>query len=327
MTQFNPLSIAGVGLATALDAEGAPDATAALAEILAGTPTKRRHPNFIGADGIQQLCAPVMDCLNTRDLVDRTAHLARIAHADLGGIARPGRTLLLLSALLGPGAPFVDKTHQMIQAGAFGVIPDEIYFGGAAEAAGLLVRMSEDIGAGRLQSAVLVCADTRIAPFVLDLMAAQNLAPVRAAKYQPLPGEAGIAIHVTAANTTQPHVSDLLLSHEPADPTAPGRGLMGLSLGPALKSFGDLPPGTKVIADTDGPRHKAEELGVVLGSVLSLEDEDLVVPSLSLGAVGCPTLLVFLVTAIECVEGGAPVAIGWVSGLQGARYLFCVRAP
>ncbi len=53
-----------------------------VAEILAGSPLFRRHPEFIGIDGMRQVGGYVESCLAERDLGRRLAHLLHRAYDD-----------------------------------------------------------------------------------------------------------------------------------------------------------------------------------------------------------------------------------------------------
>lgn len=321
-TRFAPVRVGGFGLCSAFDMPPQD----ALRAIVAGKAAKRRHPVFVGADGLRQLCAPVESCLLERDMVKRTAHLAARAHAGLGRAGQQASyRVLLLPPLLGPASPLHDRTDQALAAGAFGARYDQVVFGGTSEATRILQTIADNLRGGNISDCVLVCADTLIAPFVLDVMAAQNKAPVRKSPYRPLPGELGAAVLLQAAarDSVQPGfvIEEVQTAQEPKAPDDAKRGLMGLESLAALRRIKDLPPQTRLIADSDGPRHKVEELGVLLGGELSIRDDHLIMPSAAIGAVGCASLPLFIGAALSVLADGAPSALIWLSGAAGARSL------
>lgn len=317
---FYPVKVAGVGLCSAHDL----DTLDALRAIAVAKSAVRRHPLFLGADGFRQMCAPVASCINERDTIARLSHLARTARDSLGA---PGQgalhTILLLPALVGPDSPLHDAVQNALAAGHFGPPPDQVLFGGTRDAADLLQQLSQSLHNAELADCLLVCADTRISPYILDYMEASGHAPVRSNRYAPLPGEMGVALHLQSGASAVPGqdriLTDLRLAQELDAPTEPMRGLMGLQSVPILRAMGDVPEGSKLLVDTDGPRHKSEEIGVILTSAITVEDDDLIAPSASIGMVGCATVPMFISVAVGLMHDGAPGTLGWISPADGAR--------
>ncbi|MEM8799293.1 MAG: hypothetical protein AAGF15_04355 [Pseudomonadota bacterium] len=324
MTQssYFPVHIAGFGLCSAHDMK----TLDALRAIATDQSAKIRHPVFVGADGLKQLCAPVPSCVKERNTIARVSHLAIKAQNKLGKAGRsPALSFLLLPSLLGPRSPLYPETQKAIQDRAFGFEPDHIVFGGSSTAANLMRVIARSLSIGEAKNCMLVCADTFVSPFMLDILEANGLSYTRSRTHTPVPGEMGVALFFRPAKpgNTMPGqtLTDLQVGSEMENPEEPNRGLLGRASVAPLQALGDVPEGTKLVIDTDGPRHKAEELGVILSSSATIKDTDLVSPSTSIGTVGCATLPMALGLSAGLIRDGAPCVVSWICGEENERIL------
>ena len=319
---FHPMRVGGVGLCSAHEG----DTLTALRKITDGVARRKRHPTFVGADGMKQLCAPVPGCETERDTVARVSYLAANARTSLHGAVRePQLSVLLLPALLGPGSPLHEATQQAVSNGMFGVVPDEVIFGGTSAAADKICDISVRLHKGDITDCLFVCADTRISPFVLDIMEVTGRAPVRAVPHAPLPGELGVALYLCPVHgdgiVKGQTVTHFATAQEPYAPDDKNRSLMGRASVPAFLGLGSIPDKARLLVDADGQRHKAEEVGVILSAGISVAEADVAAPSASIGTVGCATLPLFLGTGLALLFDEAPAVVGWICGDANERFV------
>lgn len=309
-----PLSIVAIGVATAL-----PGPTSdALAAIRDETRAFRRHPTFMGPDGSRQLCAPSLHCLEIRDAVERTLSLYEVACREAGAALDAAEaTIAVLPWWLNKSSPFRFALDRAIEDGRLGPQPVEVITGDAAAGAAAFHLAADRLKRGGIRTIAVVAADTAIAPAVLDMNEVTGFAHTRQTRHIPVPGEAAVALVLSATDDQFHKLRAMICKPEPIRPSAANRPLMGLVSAGLLASLTAPDAPFDLIADLDGERHRSEEFGVV--SAMLARPRLLFTPPISVGYVGTATLALQIAIAASSPSSDMAPTLCWTLARSGMR--------
>lgn len=307
----------------------------ALAELAAGTQNFIRHPEFIGADGVPQTGGYVEGCLTERDVIARLAYLFHTAYSEC--IARlpadtpPDARWRLFFALpewLGRVEGLRTKFLQTMRGlNLTRIRKVDFHFG--EKTAGFAAYQAACQALEEEDNVLVACVDSFVAPAILDARALKGLAHVQDDPYSVIPAEAGTVMLLgrpdAGSSVPVSRMRPVSLGNEAEQLDDSDRGVLGFGLVECIRAaLGELAHGSEpgcLISDSNGERHRAEELGVVLanfaGDYPVLAEPE--IPALAIGDVGAATAGLFAAIVPHLAALKTPHVLITGSENDGAR--------
>lgn len=301
-----------------------------------------RHPEFVGADGMQQTGGYVESCMNERDVAERLVHLFEQAFekcvATLPDDIPADATFPMVLAIPGWLDYAEDIREQLLRTlqdrnfarlGKLYLVPGEHAAGFEA-----LSRAAGMIRDGKTEMAFAAAIDTLVAPIVLDARAYQGKANTQDNPYGVIPSEAGVVMLLSREGMGEKapilRLRGIGLGQENEKLDDPDRGILGTALAECLhvaqQDLGVDPKIGAFVSDVNAERHRSEELGVVLTKISSGNETftDPLTPALSIGDVGAATGLVYAALVPYMTEISAPHILIATSSDTGLRAAACL---
>ncbi|NHF74544.1 hypothetical protein [Paracoccus xiamenensis] len=277
MTRQTPRAVAILAYGMMTPATGGRDEQ--VSALLAGRPLFRRHPRWVGVDGMRQVMSYVAAIGDNGSFPDRLAHLLQRAYHDCRAnqLERFGRIyhapmILALPEILQTAGLY--ETFRAVAAGLDfdGVTQLHLVFGDDCGAMRGLAQAFQVIEGSPQPLVYLAAADSLVTPFMMDLRSTTGLARSSQHPWNPIPSEAAICTLLGSADNTPSAVlfppSQTVESQNWRDP---GRGLLGGGLRAAIEDqlSGHERP-LHAFSDAHAERWRAEELGVIRSELTAL---------------------------------------------------------
>jgi 3-oxoacyl-[acyl-carrier-protein] synthase-1 len=314
----------------------------AAAVILAQEPLYERHPDFIGVDGMNQICAYVPGCVSERDPGTRLTYLLHAAYrdcvasipADMDPAAR-FPLYLGLPVWMGRDGPhrrsFLAQVRRRDFSRMAGV---QMYYDDNVAGLSAIEAAAAAIAKGEIEAALVAGVDSFVSPAVLDHLAFTGRARTRDTPYAPIPSEAAAMLLLTRQGLSgMAPLSNLRIVVRGEETEKLGdtsRTVMGRGLSRCIDAVvADLPKGEVIgalLCDMTGERHRAEEMGLAVARFPSTgqDSPEPILPALCIGNIGAAFGPVMAALAGFAPTKGSGHVLIWTSANSGERAAMCV---